>query len=355
MPDAGADTFGVGYSLLMRHLHLAPAVLVLLGSALLLSACNSSAPGDNGTDMSASPDGGTVGKPDLRFDSDAFFAKDPPLMYCGLDGGTFPPPKVPGGTPDCPDDKNREGCPCDTVGTQAPCWPGLRKNRMLGICKDGIATCVQSSEIQSTWGACQGYVLPVEGGTGKDACDCFSGGRWAIKNLVPCFYAFGNTNYGSGGTASSILHGDGTTTCQDFGGGPIMKPSQDWSPDTVTVDCEGHFKLCYALKAGDGKAPKVTDCTIAEVCSEADYTQVNMAQTFPPLKAFAADSSSSETCAVQFVKTGGYGEMRVDGTSITCDKVVKVFNRVTYCPLDCKPGDPRAQCQNCMAGGSGNF
>ena len=54
---------------------------------------------------------------------DAFFADDPPPMVCLPDGTMGPPPEIPGGTPECPDDKNREGCPCTNLGQQAACWP----------------------------------------------------------------------------------------------------------------------------------------------------------------------------------------------------------------------------------------
>jgi hypothetical protein len=85
--------------------------------------------------------------PDLRFDPDAFWADDPPIMSCVSDGGMLPPPPIPGGTPECPDDKNRQGCPCTTVGEQRACWPGLRQNRNLGICRDGVTTCMRVGEL----------------------------------------------------------------------------------------------------------------------------------------------------------------------------------------------------------------
>src|SRR5262245_14556904 len=107
-------------------------------------------------------DGGNPGMlDDLSVDRDAFYIQDPPPMYCSLDGGTIPPPPPPGGTLECPDDKNREGCECPTEGMTAACWPGARKNRNLGICKDGTTTCRRTAELQLTWGPCVGYVLPV--------------------------------------------------------------------------------------------------------------------------------------------------------------------------------------------------
>src|SRR5262249_46544804 len=118
--------------------------------------------------------------------ADAFWANDPPPMMCGPDSGVTPKP--PGGTPDCPDDKNREGCPCPKEGQTAACWPGFRKNRSKGDCKDGTTTCKKISETELGWGPCEGYVLP-SGTTGKAACTCFSGGSWNIANLSPCFFS----------------------------------------------------------------------------------------------------------------------------------------------------------------------
>ena len=39
----------------------------------------------------------------------------------------------------------------------APCWPGKRKHRNRGACKDGVTTCQQNNEFKLAWGACVGY------------------------------------------------------------------------------------------------------------------------------------------------------------------------------------------------------
>src|SRR5688572_6993118 len=106
-----------------RSGRLRAASRLLLGAALVTLGCGANqgggvnvGKGDGGMDPDLSihvigNDGGLL-RPDtdLLFDSDAFWADDPPLMFCALDGGSFPPQVVPGGTPECPDDKNREGC-----------------------------------------------------------------------------------------------------------------------------------------------------------------------------------------------------------------------------------------------------
>jgi hypothetical protein len=334
-------------------------VLALL---LVVSGCGpATGRGGNGPDLTGGGgdedlyvggyDGG-VPPADLKFDSDAFWAKDPPPMYCALDGGAFPPPMVPGGTPDCPDDKNREGCPCPKDGMTAACWPGLRANRNLGICMDGTTTCQAFGELGLAWGPCMGYVLPDPNGTGKSACTCFSGGQWAIANLSPCFYDSGGGPGSAGATSTVVMNGQAQCIGQM---GMLVKPNAPWSPDTVTTDCEGHFKMCYTLKAGDGNKPLAQDCVLTKVCVEADYTMINQAQKFPDLPAWVAGAPADIACATAFAQKGGYGEMSVDGITIMCDKVQKVFNRVIYCPLSCNmnPNDP--MCKNCMQGGGGNF
>jgi hypothetical protein len=342
----------------MRTIRLTHLSALVLGA--LLSACASAPQGgvDPGGD---DPDGGGGGgAADMRFDNDAFWAKDPPLMYCGLDGGGFPPPKVPGGTPACPDDKAREGCPCVVdgkevaPGTQAPCWPGLRANRNLGICKDGVTSCI-AGEVTNTWARCDGYVLPVEGAAGgKEACQCFSAGRWEIKNLSPCFIYEGMTPGGGGAVSTIVVAGKAQCPMDN----PPKLPTQSWSENTITVDCQGRFKLCYALKAGDSKNPMANDCELSKVCVQGDYTEIDTAKPFPPLPAWINTTAAGKTCATRFATVGGYGEMSVDGTSVTCDKVgPKVFSRVQYCPLKCndEANKDLPECKNCQQGGGGSF
>jgi hypothetical protein len=320
--------------------------------AFLPSGCHTVI-GDDGNDAgTGSADAaGNPEIPDQSFNSDAFWAQDPPPMYCGLDGGMLPPPPPPGGTPQCPDDKNRQGCPCNTPGDSAACWPGLRKNRGLGICKDGTTSCIQT-EVGAQWGQCVGYVLPDPGATsGADACECFSAGTWALNNLVPCFY----TIDGSLAGASSSLMMGGMPTCPSMSMTPLTLPSGTWSIDTITVDCIGHWKLCYTLKAGDASNPQPTDCVMASTCTEGNYTMVNMSQPLPDLPAWVTTTSDQVACAEQFTKTGGYGEMSVDGTTVTCEQVQKVFNRVNYCPLSCNTNPMDPACMGCGNGGSGTF
>jgi hypothetical protein len=332
-------------------------------AASVVAACGSS-----GNESMFPPPGGIDGG--TGFDTDATFkpredagdiwANDPPPQWCGPDGGGTPP-TPPGGTPECPDDKNREGCPCDKskIGQTAPCWPGLRANRNLGICKDGTTTCVSKGEgLTAQWGACTGYVLPQPGAKkGKEACKCFSQGQWKIENLSPCFFTWnGTTTY-----ALSTIQNGNTADCPNVTSAPPPKPAQIWSKDTLTVDCAGHFKLCYELKVGKAATPQPADCSLYKACVEADYLVANQTQPFPDLDSWVGTDTA---CAAQAVATDSiYGEMTVIGKSVLCDIVDDgagnpyVFNRVQYCPLKCtQPGNQGLpECQNCLIGGSGTF
>jgi len=148
---------------------------------------------------------------------------------------------------------------------------------------------------------------------------------------------------------------NGMAQCYPPQNGMVVKPPTSWSPDTVTADCAGHFKLCYTLKAGNGMMPMVNDCVLAQSCTEGNYVQVDQPMPFPDLPAWLANSAQAITCAKAFASTGGYGEMSVVGTTVRCDMLNEVFNRVTYCPLACNANPNMPGCMNCMNGGNGQF
>jgi hypothetical protein len=300
------------------------------------------------SDPGGSLDVGTGGaQPDVS--PEAFWANDPPPATCGADAGVTP--KVPGGTVDCPDDKNREGCPCPAEGQTAACWPGLRKNRERGICQDGTTTCKKNGEVGLAWGPCEGYVLPVTGATsGADACKCFSGGRWDLANLSPCFYSDASAK--TIGAVSTLPNYDGTGAAHPACPSTFDKPGTAWTHTTLKTDCAGHFKLCYTLKAGDVNNPLATDCVLTTQCAEGDYVTPNVVQAWGDL---AAWKTTDAACADKFNKSGGYGEMAVAGTSVECDGVDKVFLRVGYCSATCNANPSAPGCAGCSVGGGGNF
>jgi hypothetical protein len=202
------------------------------------------------------------------------------------------------------------------------------------------------------------------GSNGKSACTCFSGGYWDIANTSPCVYCqisgFSCVAGTVQGSASTIQKGPkGTPSdCHTT----LELPPSPWSTNTVRSDCNGYFKLCYTLKAGDGNAPQPTDCVMQKVCTEGRYDGAgqgdggtHLTQDFPPLPAWVTDASQLP-CVDKFFQTGGYAEMSVEGESDECDKVNKVFQTVRYCPLRCNdPNDTSAECASCTNGGGGPF
>jgi len=297
----------------------------------------------------------------LRYDAgirdagpDAFFINDEAPPFCGPDGGMSAPPSV-GGTPECPDDKNRQGCGCPEIGKKAACWPGKRRNRNHGICMDGVTTCRGTAEFPPAWGPCEGYVLPVEGAVqGPEACRCFSRGNWMLSNLVPCIHGDGNDTY----IYSSHPDPQRGFACDPISTLPPPTPSADWSPSTLNVDCAGHFELCYTMKAGNVGDPRPSDCTVMRSCVDVWYEHAGKSQKLPNLPGWSA---KDRACAKRFVETGGYGEMSVLGKSAECDPVNDghgepyVFLRTAYCPANCVDTPDADSCKACSTSGTGSF
>ena len=301
---------------------------------------------------------------DVQPNYDAFFADNPLPRYCGPDGGNDagPPPMLPGGTAECPDDLTREGCPCTALGEMHSCWPGLRANRDRGTCHDGMTRCEPYDELGGRWGACEGYTLPDPAvHLGPASCQCFSRGQWEITNSSPCFIT-----YGSGAptdpvyAVSTYLDAAGQAHCPTQSSNmPPPRPmaGTNFSQDFLTVDCTGQFELCYAIRAGDATHPLASDCTVARVCTSAWYGTANVRQAFPPLPAWAGTDAA---CTRRFVDQGGYGEMTVTGQSSECQRIDDaghpyVFNRVTYCPARCSMTPTLPECARCGNGGAGMF
>lgn len=335
----------------------------LTGLACQAGVCvDPTAPGadQNQDNMSPSDDMRAMMDADAGPNPDAFWEQDPPPMECREDGTRGAPAEVPGGTPECPDDKNREGCACpvDMVGQTAPCWPGLRANRNRGICTDGVTTCERLGEFVTQWSACEGAVLPVEGvELGPESCGCFSRGKWELSNTSPCFITYPD---GSLHAVSTFETANGVSCPTEIDASsppPKPQPGSVFSQNTLTVDCEGQFKLCYTIKAGDFDNPQASDCALSETCVETWYDERDVPQPLAPLPSW---QGSSSLCAQRFQTVGGYGEMSVVGLSFECESIGSegapvVFNRVKYCPASCRENPNAAECQNCGNGGSGVF
>lgn len=339
-------------------------------TAFVVVACGSSDDsefGDQGPALADFEDSGAkIGDPDVQPDAGDIYANDPPPQWCGPAGEPEPP--KPGGTQECPDDKNKPGCACKTAGETAACWTGLRANRGLGVCKDGQTTCKQQGETGLVWGECVGEVLPTSGATkGPDACQCFSAGQWKIANLVPCYYEFtDNTVQSFWAVSSKIESGTGNAVCPAASPKPAAAPSEDWSTSTLKADCAGTFHICYRIKVGDAANPTASDCTVGEACTDGDYTTPGVEQPWPNLKGWLG---KDDACAQKWYEimeqhpeqSPGYGEMVVKGKSVRCDVIDDgagndfVFNRLQYCPKKCQTDTTDPVCAECGQKGQGEF
>jgi hypothetical protein len=155
-----------------------------------------------------------------------------------------------------------------------------------------------------------------------------------------------------------------TGKCPQFTG-PATKPTEEWSTDTLKVDCAGTFKLKYRIRAGNFEAPNAaTDCIVGEVeLPEAYYPTPNVEMPWPNLPAWiGADKACSQKWASTAAGVSpGYGEMIVKGESVLCDKIDDgagnefVFNRIKYCPTSCNADPTTPECVACQQSGSGQF
>jgi hypothetical protein len=168
---------------------------------------------------------------------------------------------------------------------------------------------------------------------------------------MPCYTGASNTQIT--GAWSSQLDDSGNATCAAGG-----TPTKAFTTNTLNADCAGHFKLCFTMKAGSSDNPKPTDCTVATVCTEGDYTAANQDQKMPDLPSWVATDSA---CAAAFAASG-YAEFTVIGKSALCDDVGDhgnplVFLRLPYCPLVCGQDPPpdTPECQACANGRTGSF
>jgi hypothetical protein len=219
-----------------------------------------------------------------------------------------------------------------------------------------MTKCIQGFEFGNRWSSCDGYVLPKEDAMeGPDACRCFSAGTWKLDNLVPCIAQDANKKYY---VYSSRPGTDDGYACDGLMTTPPPKPTADWTPSTLKVDCAGRFELCYTIKAGDVTSPKPGDCTVVHSCLNIWYARAGSEQKLPNLGGWTA---GDQACAQQFVEKGGYGEMSVKGLSSECEPVDDgmgkpyVFKRASYCPPTCGDTPDRPECKSCSASGAGEF
>ena len=135
------------------------------------------------------------------------------------------------------------GCACVAGATQA-CYTGPNSTRNVGLCHDGMQTCVSAGG-STTWGPCAGETLPS-----ADLCD----GLDHLCNGMPntgCVCTPGATQScydGPPGTAGVGLCHAGTQTCVSGSGGV----GSNWGPCMNEVlpaadQCDGVDRACNGM------------------------------------------------------------------------------------------------------------
>lgn len=136
-----------------------------------------------------------------------------------------------------------EGCICQQGETRR-CYGGPPATRSVGMCRDGMQTCVPGVRGQAQWGPCMGEVLPT-----PDRCDGFDNDCDG-RNDEECQCRDGQTRpcyEGPMGTANVGACSVGTQRCVQglvagsaWGGCEMQRlPSTEDCTDRVDNDCNG--------------------------------------------------------------------------------------------------------------------
>ncbi|HAA56830.1 MAG TPA: hypothetical protein DCE42_18835 [Myxococcales bacterium] len=139
------------------------------------------------------------------------------------------------------DAEDMGACTCNPGQTQ-PCYSGPQGTAGTGVCKEGTQTC----DSNSTWGACQGEVLPgakeICGNKLDDNCD----GKTDTADAAVCECDPQKTRpcyTGPQGTKNVGACKEGTQTCKADGKWDVCKSDvtpQNETCDGIDEDCDGN-------------------------------------------------------------------------------------------------------------------
>ena len=192
----------------------------------------------------------------------------------------LPPPPTPG-TPECPDDKKPPRLRMSDAGKTIPCLAGAARKPQLGhLSRRRNHLRARAGELGQNLGSMKDTSCPSpERPPEPMPASVFRRDAGRFDNLVPCFYTLKRSRHRA---TSSVIQG-GKPTCVDEPA--AAKPTSPWSPEHLTVDCVGHWKLCYTLRAGDGKI-RSTDCVVATSCNRRRLPMPTNHQALPQLPAW---------------------------------------------------------------------
>lgn len=177
-----------------------------------------------------------------------------------------------------------EGCGC-TPGASQPCWSGPPMRRGIGICRDGVQVCEKFGEF-SSWGPCQGEVLPAaeiagngidedcDGGDPGGGCDakpedCGNNVDDDCDGLVDCADPDCKTSCSSCAPSETSCNNgvdddcDGFIDCVD----PDCAATTECAPPPPPPGCVPEFPWFVEIWCGDGKD---NDCDGKIDCDDPD-------------------------------------------------------------------------------------
>ncbi len=245
----------------------------------------------------------------------------------------------------CGTDEDQQGCGCDSVGAMRACYGGPAGTRAVGLCADGMQTCV-AREMTSegflspgVWGACGGDVRPAAAEQCGDGMDHDCNGASGCSDLAcatetacqkecqpgetrPCYTGPASTA-GVGachpGRESCSAAGKWDGTCS----GQVTPGSQEsftTCNDNIDNDCNGR-KDCqdfFCLVVSSSCAPTICTAGAMQACYDGPAGTDGVAACHGGMQTCASDGKSWGACMNQALPVAEGGRCG-DGVDNDCN------------------------------------